>query len=93
MSDFEVFLQAVLNERFLDESVAYYRDEMRQTEIVDQESGLAGDFAASDVQNLIHDYEEHSHEPFKALQWPDRVGTNYAKGDELSCYKIKPKKQ
>lgn len=35
MSDFEVFLQAVLNERFLDESVAYYRDEMRQTEIVD----------------------------------------------------------
>ena len=54
--------------------------------------GLAGDFAASDVQNLIHDYEEHSHEPFKALQYPDRVGTNYAKGDELSCYKIKPKK-
>ena len=54
--------------------------------------GLAGDFAASDVQNLIHDVSEHSHEPFKALQYPDRVGTNYAKGDELSCYKIKPKK-
>ena len=35
MSDFEVFLQAVLNERFLDESVAYYRDEMRGTEIID----------------------------------------------------------
>ena len=35
MSDFEVFLQAVLNERFLDESVAYYRDEMTGLEVQD----------------------------------------------------------
>ena len=32
MSDFEVFLEAVLNERFLDESVAYYQDAMRGPE-------------------------------------------------------------
>ena len=35
MSDFEVFLDAVLNERFLDESVAYYRDEMTGLEVQD----------------------------------------------------------
>ena len=92
MSDFEIFLEAVLNERFLDESVAYYQDALTSREVEDQESGLAGDFAHSDVQNLIHDVHEHSHDPFTAVAWPDRVGTNYGKGDELSCYKIKAKK-
>ncbi len=93
MSDFELFLDSMLNERFLDESTLYYNDVMTGAEVQDQEMGLAGDFAASDVQNLVHDVSEHSHESFKALQWPDRVGTNFPKGDDLSCYKILPKKQ
>ena len=35
MSDFEIFLEAVLNERFLDESVAYYQDELTSREVED----------------------------------------------------------
>ena len=92
MSDFELFLDALLNEKFLPESVAYYNDELTSIEIEDMENGLVSDFAHSDVQNLLHDVHEHSHEPFKAVAWPDRVGTNYPKGDDLSCYKIQPKK-
>ena len=93
MSDFELFLDAMLNEKWLDESTLYYNDVMTSKEVEDQEQGLVGDFAPSDVQNLLHDVEEHSHDSYKALQWPDRVGTNYPKGDDLSCYKILPKKK
>ena len=93
MSDFETFLEAVLNEEFLDNAVAYYQDEMTATEIEDMEAGLAGDFSRADVQQLIKDREEHDHESFKAVRFPDRVGTNYPKGDALSCYKILPKQQ
>ena len=92
MGDFELFLDALLNEKFLPESTAYYNDELTGFELEDMENGLVGDFAPSDVQQLNHDTAEHSHEPFKALQWPDRVGTNYPKSDDLSCYKILPKK-
>merc|ERR1711957_761922 len=59
--------------------------------IEDQEAGLASDFAPSDVANLIHDKSHGDHESYKALRFPDRVGTNYPKGDALSCYKILPK--
>ena len=93
MSDFELFLESALNEQFLDNSVAYYRDEVTATEVEDQEGGLAGEFAPADVQGLLHDVTEHDHSSYKALRHPDRVGTNYAKGDALSCYKILPKKQ
>lgn len=50
MSDFEIFLEAVLNESFLDNSTAYYQDELTATEVEDMESGLAGEFAPADVQ-------------------------------------------
>jgi len=92
MSDFELFLDSMLNEKFLDDSTLYYNDPMTAVEISDMEQGLTGDFAASDVQSLLHDQSDAHHESFKALQWPDRVGTNYPK-DQLSCYKILPKKQ
>ena len=91
MSDFELMLESVLNEKFLDGATAYYEDEITATEIEDQEAGLAGDFAPADVQTLIKDRSEHSHESFKALRYPDRVASNYPKGDALSCYKILPK--
>ena len=91
MSEFEVFLEAMLNERFLDESVAYYQDEQTTPEIEDTEAGLAGDFAPHDVKELLKDYEEHDHSSYKSVRFPDRVGTNYPKGDALSCYKILPK--
>ena len=92
MSDFELFLEAVLNEPFLDGSVAYYQDEMTATEVEDMEAGLAGDFSKADVQQLLRDVEpEGHHGSYKAVRFPDRVGTNYPKGDALSCYKILPK--
>ena len=91
MSDFELLLESVLNEKFLDNSTLYYDDELTATEIEDQESGLAGDFAPSDVQGLLHDKSHGDHDSYKAVRYPDRVGTNYPKGDALSCYKILPK--
>ena len=45
MSDFELLLESVLNEKFLDNSVLYYDDEMTALEIEDQEAGLAGEFS------------------------------------------------
>jgi hypothetical protein len=91
MSDFELLLESVLNEKFLDNATLYYDDELTATEIEDQELGLAGDFAHADVQGLIHDKSSGDHDSYKAVRHPDRVGTNYAKGDALSCYKILPK--
>ena len=91
MSDFELLLESVLNEKFLDNSTLYYDDELTATEIEDQEAGLAGDFAEADVQSLLHDKSHGDHDSYKALRHPDRVGTNYPKGDALSCYKILPK--
>ena len=91
MSDFELLLESVLNEKFLDNSTLYYDDELTATEIENQEQGLAGDFAPADVQTLLHDKSHGDHDSYKALRHPDRVGTNYPKGDALSCYKILPK--
>lgn len=92
MSDFDSFMIALFNERWIDESVSYYQDEVVATEIEDMENGLVGDFAKSDIKNLLKDHEEHDHNLFKSLLHPDRVATNYPKGDDLSCYKILPKK-
>lgn len=93
MSDFEIMLEAVLNEDFLENSVNYYDNELTAIEVEDQEAGLVGDFSPADVANLIHDKAPEHAEPFKSLRYPDRVATNYPKGDALSCYKILPKKQ
>lgn len=93
MSDFDSFLEAVLNERFIGESTDYYQDEKVSEEIEDMESGLVGDFAKIDIKNLLKDHEEHAHGSYKSLRHPDRVGTNYPKGDDLSCYKLLPQKK
>ena len=93
MSEFDAFLESVLNERFIEESTNYYEDEVVSKEIEDMEAGLVGDFAKADIKNLLKDREEHDHTPFKSLRHPDRVATNYPKDDSLSCYKILPKKQ
>jgi hypothetical protein len=45
MSDFELFLEAILNEKFIDDSTLYYDDAMTAKEIEDMEAGLSGDFA------------------------------------------------
>ena len=91
MSDFELFLEAMLNERFINESTLYYDDKATSWEIEDLEAGLGGELAKADVRHVNRDVPNTDHESFKALQYPDRVGTNYDKGDALSCYKILPK--
>ena len=55
MSDFELLLESVLNEKFLDNATLYYDDELTATELEDQEQGLAGEFSQQDVQGLLHD--------------------------------------
>ena len=92
MSDFDSFLDAVMNERFIEESMDYYQDENVSAEIEDMEAGLNGEFSKADIKNLLKDHSSHDHAAFKSIFHPDRVGTNYPKGDDLSCYKILPKK-
>lgn len=43
MSDFDIFLEAVLNERFIEDSTNYYDDPVVAKEIEDQEAGLVHD--------------------------------------------------
>ena len=93
MSDFEVFLESMLNEKFLEDSSNYYDDVWTGKEIEDMELGLNGDFAPVDVRHLLKDKDHGHHDAFKATRKPDRVGSNYPKGDALSCYKILPKGQ
>ena len=89
MSDFDLLLEGVLNERFIDESTLYYDNPVVSKEIEDMELGLNGDFAEDDIKNLLKDNHAHgSH--FKSVRYPDRVGYNYRKSDDLSCYKVHP---
>jgi hypothetical protein len=89
MSDFDLLLEGVLNERFIDESTLYYDNPVVSKEIEDMELGLNGDFAEDDIKNLLKDNHAHgSH--FKSVRYPDRVGDNYRKSDDLSCYKVHP---
>lgn len=79
----------MLNERFIDESTLYYDNPVVSKEIEDMELGLNGDFAEDDIKNLLKDNHAHgSH--FKSVRYPDRVGDNYRKSDDLSCYKVHP---
>ena len=89
MSDFDLLLDAMLNERFLDEAAAYNEDPLVMKEIEDMELGLNGEFAESDVKNLLKDHGEHPG-LHKSLRNPGRVGSNYGKTDDLSCYKVHP---
>ena len=89
MSNFDLLLESVLNQRFLEESVAYYDDPSVAKEVEDMEQGLNGEFANDDIKNLLKDTSSHG-AGFKSLRYPDRVGNNYKKSDDLSCYKIHP---
>ena len=89
MSDFDLLLEGVLNERFIDESTLYYDDPSVAREIEDMELGLNGEFAEDDIKNLLKDKSHHASES-KVVHYPDRVGTNYVKSDNLSCYKVHP---
>jgi hypothetical protein len=77
MSDFDLLLEAVLNERFIDDSSAYYDDAINSKEIEDMELGLNGDFTPVDVKHLIRDKDEGHHGGAKCAHYPGRFGTNY----------------
>ena len=89
ISDFDLLLEGVLNERFIDESTLYYDDPTVTKEIEDMELGLNGEFAEDDIKNLLKDKSSHD-SASKVVHYPDRVGTNYVKSDALSCYKVHP---
>ena len=91
MSDFDLLLEAVLNERFIDDSSGYYDDVILSKEIEDMELGLTGDFAESDVRHLIKDKDDGHHGAKKTMMFPARVGTNYDATDDLSVYKVMPR--
>ena len=91
MSDFDLLLEALLNERFIDESTKYYDDPVLQKEIEDMELGLNSDFAEADVRHLLKDKDDGHHGAAKTLRFPARVGTNYDRTDDLSIYKVHPK--
>ena len=93
MSDFDLLLEAVLNERFIDDSSAYYDDPITSKEIEDMELGLQSDFAHSDVKHLLRDKGDGHHDNVKCLRYPARFGTNYGASDDLSVYKVMPKGQ
>ena len=93
MSDFDLLLEAVLNERFIDASTAYYDDPVVAKEIEDMELGLNSDFSEADVKHLLKDKDDGHHSAKKCMQYPGRFGTNYSKSDDLSIYKVLPKGQ
>jgi hypothetical protein len=93
MSDFDLLLEAVLNERFIDDSSAYYDDPIVSKEIEDMEQGLYSDFSEADVKHLLKEKGGAHHDSKKCVRHPARFGTNYEKTDDLSVYKILPKGQ
>ena len=93
MSDFDNFLIAAFNEKFIVDSSAYYDDVITQKEIEDVEAGLNSDMSEADYAHMLKDKEHGHHEsgPAKCLRFPGRFGTNYEKSDDLSVYKVLPK--
>ena len=89
MSDFDLLLDAALNQRFLDEAANYNEDPIVMKEIEDMELGLNGEFAEADVKNLLKDQGEHPG-LHKSVRNPGKVGSNYGQSDDLSCYKVHP---
>ena len=89
MSDFDLLLESILNERFIDESTLYYDNPVVMKEIEDMELGLSGEVSEADIKEWIKDSHEHG-SMAKTFRYPDRVGTNYPKSDDLSIYKVHP---
>ena len=93
MSDFDLLLEAALNERFIDESTMYYDDPVFEKEIEDVEAGLAGDFSEADIKHAMKD-PDHGHQGgATCTKLPGRWPSNYEKSDALSIYKVLPKGQ
>ena len=76
MSDFDLLLDSILDERFVNESTSYYDDPITIKEIEDMELGLVGEFSEDDVKNHVSDKEAHA-SGSKVLRYPGRVGLNY----------------
>ena len=93
MSDFDLLLEAALNERFIDESTGYYDDPIFQKEIEDVEAGLSGDMSQADIKHAMKDPDHGHHAEKKCFRYPARFATNYEKSDALSIYKVLPKGQ
>ena len=91
MADFDLLLESVLNEKFIDDSTKYYDDPVTSKEIEDMELGLKSDFAESDIRHLLRDADDGHHASAKCMRYPGRFGTNYEKSDNLSIYKVHPK--
>ena len=89
MSDFDLLLEGVLNERFIDESTAYYNDPVVSSEVEDMEKGLNGEFADEDIRNLLKDKGAHGAGE-STFRYPGRVASNYKASDDLSIYKTHP---
>ena len=89
MSDFDLLLESMLNERFIDESTAYYNDPVVSSEVEDMEKGLNGEFSDEDVRNLLKDKGAHGHTS-TVFRYPARVASAYKPSDDLSIYKTHP---
>ena len=76
MSDFDLLLESALNERFVDDSTAYYDNPIKAKEIEDMEAGLNGEFSEDDIKDLIKDKSDHA-SPALVMKYPGRVGSNY----------------
>lgn len=92
MNDFDFLLEALLNEKFIDDSCGYYDDYFTQKEIEDAETGLNCDLTEADVKHLIKDKGHHGAAK-KCFYNPGKFGTNYENSDALSVYKVLPKGQ
>ena len=91
MADFDLLLEAALNERFIDESTAYYDDPVSLSEIEDIELGLNSDLSQGDVAHLMSEGDSHHAARKTCSKLPGRFGTNYDKTDDLSVYKVLPR--
>ena len=93
MSDFDLLLQAMMNEKFLDDSTLYYDDPITSKEIEDMELGLNGDFTETDIKHLNKDRDSGHHDGPTCMRHPARFANNYEKSDDLSIYKVMPRGQ
>lgn len=93
MNDLDLLVEALVDKRFIDDAMAYYDDPVVQKEIEDHEGSLNSDFAPADVKHLLKDPDTGHGAAAKVMKYPGRVGTNYDKNDDLSCYKVLPKGQ
>ena len=93
MADFDLLLEAALNERFIDESTGYYDDPIFQKEIEDVELGLTGDMSEADIKHAMKDPSHGHHGGKLCTRYPGRWASNYEKSDALSVYKVLPKGQ